>query len=72
MVLEQQGGESKTNASRTSKKLPSILKAGEKKIKLSRCRPAHRAEAHGAEVCAKFLYTQPETFPAPSDSPAQQ
>lgn len=71
MVLEQRGGESKINASRTLKKAPSIQKA-EKEIKLSRCRPAHRAEAHWAEVCAKFLYTQPETFPAPADSPAQQ
>lgn len=43
-----------------------------RQAQLSRLVPAHRAEAHWAEVCAKFPYTQPETFPARSDSPAQQ
>lgn len=34
--------------------------------------PAHWAEAHSAEVCAKHLDTRPETLPVLSDSPAKQ
>lgn len=34
--------------------------------------PAHWAEAHGAEVCAKHLDTQPETMPVLSGSPTRR
>lgn len=33
--------------------------------------PAHWAEAHGAEVCAEHLDTQPDTMPVPPGSPTR-